>query len=176
METALTNTEPAVEPRTEMEKEVEALLADYDKTPEDLIMVLQDIQGKYNWLPREALEYVSRRLDVPLAQIYHIGTFYKAFSLEPRGKHILQICMGTACHVRGAMRIAEEYERQFGLKLGKTSEDGLITFERVNCLGACAIGPIVVVDGEYKGNMTVNRANAIIKRIRREDSKDAADA
>lgn len=169
METVLTSTPVAVGPRTEMEKEVEALLADCDKTSEDLIMVLQDIQGKYNWLPREALEYVSRRLDVPLAQIYHIGTFYKAFSLEPRGKHILQVCTGTACHVRGSKFILEGLERDHGLRAGKTTEDKLFTLECVNCLGACALGPILVVDGKYIGHCTQVRAGNAIKRLRKGD-------
>ncbi len=157
-------------------QDVEAILRDYDGTPEDTIMVLQDVQAKCNWLPPEALAIVSKKLGVPLAQLYHIGTFYKAFSLEPRGKHILQLCMGTACHVRGAALIADELNRQWGIKLGKTTPDGLITFEKVNCLGACAIGPIVVIDGGYKGNMTINRSNALIKRLKREGEEEGGDA
>jgi NADH-quinone oxidoreductase subunit E len=164
-------------PQSDIERDIEAILAEYKRMPEDTIMVLQDVQAKYNWLPPDALAAVSSQLGVPLAQLYHIGSFYKAFALEPRGKHILQLCLGTACHVRGAALIADEMSRQWGIKLGKTSADKLITFERVNCLGACAIGPILVVDGEYKGNMTVNRANATVKKLKRsEEAKEGDNA
>lgn len=135
---------------------------------EDLVTAMLAVQEKYNWLPPEALDYISHRLKVRKPRIYHIATFYRVFSLVPRGKHILQLCMGTACHVRGAELIADAMSRQHGLHFGKTSDDGLFTLERVNCLGACAIGPILVVDGEYKGNMTMNRANAVVKRLKRE--------
>ena len=153
--------------RSDVSCDIEKILSEYEGTPEDTIMVLQDVQALYNWLPPEALSLVSQKLHVPLAQLYHIGSFYKAFALEPRGKHILQLCLGTACHVRGAALIADELSRQWGIKLGKTTKDMLFTFERVNCLGACAIGPILVVDGTYRGNMTVNRSNAAIKRLKR---------
>jgi NADH-quinone oxidoreductase subunit E len=168
-----------VRPRTEMEREVEHILEPYEKTPEDTIMVLQDIQAKYNWLPREALEYASARLSVPLAQIYHIGTFYKAFSLKPRGKHILQLCTGTACHVRGSRLILDSLVRDHGLKSGETTADGLLTLECVNCLGACALGPILVVDGKYVGHCTQVRAGNTVKRLRKEadaDKKENANA
>jgi NADH-quinone oxidoreductase subunit E len=164
-------------PQSDIECEIEAILAQYDRTPEDTIMVLQDVQAKYNWLPPDALAAISHKLGVPIAQLYHIGSFYKAFALEPRGKHILQLCLGTACYVRGAALIADEMSRQWGIKLGKTTADRLITFERVNCLGACAIGPILVVDGDYRGNMSVNRANAIVKKLKRgEIAKEGEDA
>jgi len=152
------------------DQQVEELLKDWVHDSEDLITAMLAVQEKYNWLPPEALDYVSRRLNVRKPRIYHIATFYKVFSLVPRGKHILQLCMGTACHVRGAKLIADAMARQHGLQFGKTTDDGLFTLERVNCLGACAIGPILVVDGEYKGNMTTNRANAIIKRLKREEA------
>lgn len=163
-------------PQPDYNSEIQIILDEYTRTPEDTIMVLQDVQAKYNWLPPEALALVSKWLNVPLAQLYHISTFYKAFSLEPRGLHIIQICMGTACHVRGAALIANEMERQWEMKLGNTTNDGLFTFERVNCLGACAIGPILVVDGEYKGNMTVNRANALVKKMKRAGEREGKDA
>jgi len=150
------------------EQQVEELLKDWALGSEDLIAAMLAVQEKYNWLPPEALDYISHRLNVRRPRIYHIATFYRVFSLVPRGKHILQFCMGTACHVRGAELIANSLSRQHGLQFGKTTDDGLFTLERVNCLGACAIGPILVVDGEYKGNMTTNRANAVIKRLKRE--------
>lgn len=135
---------------------------------EDLVTAMLAVQEEFNWLPPQALDYISRRLSVRKPRIYHIATFYKVFSLEPRGKHILQLCMGTACHVRGAKLIADELSRRHGIHFGETTDDGLFTLERVNCLGACAIGPILVVDGDYRGNMTTNRANAVVKRLKRE--------
>ncbi len=163
-------------PQNDIAQVVDVILSEYEISPESTIMALQDVQAKYNWIPPEALARISERLDVPLAQLYHIGTFYKAFSLEPRGKHILHLCMGTACHVRGAALIAGELSRQWCIELGKTTPDKLFTLEKVNCLGACAIGPIIVVDGDYRGNMTINRANALIKRIMREEKGGSEDA
>ncbi len=154
------------------DQQVEELLKDWVVDSEDLIAAMLAVQEKYNWLPPEALDYISRRLNVRKPRIYHIATFYRVFSLVPRGKHILQLCMGTACHVRGAELIAGAMSRQHGLQFGKTTDDGLFTLERVNCLGACAIGPILVVDGEYKGNMTTNRTNAVVKRLKREAAKE----
>ncbi|MFA4971681.1 MAG: NAD(P)H-dependent oxidoreductase subunit E [bacterium] len=130
--------------------------------PEQLIGILQDVQKQYNYLPREALERVSQDLGVPLSRIYAVATFFKAFSLEPRGRHTCQVCMGTACHVRGAQRVLDEMERELGVSAGKTTADGAVTLETVNCVGCCALGPVAVVDGEYHGQLTAAKVRGII--------------
>ena len=114
-----------------------------------LIQILLDIQREYHWLPKEALLRLSERLEVPLNQIYHIATFYKAFSLVPRGRHLVMVCMGTACHVRGSPRLLDKVRDMLKIKPGETSSDMRFTLNTVNCLGCCALGPVVVVDGEY---------------------------
>jgi len=108
------------------------------------------------------LRRVSERLAVPYAEVYGTASFYKAFSLEPRGRHLIQVCMGTACHVRGAARILEEFQRLLGVEAGKSTDDRLFTLETVNCLGACALGPIVVVDGEYHGSMSLAGVSKLV--------------
>ena len=113
---------------------------------ENLIMILQAINNEYNFLPRPALDYVSTKLDVPLSQIYGIATFYSMFSLEPRGKNIITICLGTACHVRGGERIKERLESHLGIHAGGTTEDMRFTLETVRCIGCCSLGPVVTIN------------------------------
>ena len=117
-----------------------------------LIQVLLDIQRENNWLPKEALMWVSQKLEVPLSQVYHIATFYKAFSLVPRGRHSIAVCMGTACHVRGAARLLDRATETLKIEPGETTEDMKFSLETVNCLGCCAIGPVVAIDDEYHTN------------------------
>jgi NADH-quinone oxidoreductase subunit E len=136
-------------------------------TDRSLISALEEIQKRYRFLPREALIIASERLGVPLSQTFAVATFYNAFSLEPRGKHCLHICMGTACHVRGSPQVLEQMEIKLGIKAGETTADRLFTIETVNCLGACALGPIVVADGEYSGQMTVQKSDVLLRRIMR---------
>jgi len=131
-----------------------------------LISVLGDIQSKYGYLPEEELRAVARETGKSLVDIYGVATFYKAFSLKPRGKHLISSCLGTACHVRGGPTIAGEIEKQLGIKSGDTTSDKEFTFETVACLGACALGPIVVVDGRYFSNVTVNKVKQIIAAAR----------
>ena len=128
---------------------VEQALSNYPRLRSSLIGVLQDINRELKYLPEDALRMVSKALDVPLSQVYHVATFYSAFSLEPRGKHTIKVCMGTACHVRGAPRILDGLSRNLGIGSGETSGDGEWTLETVNCLGACALGPVVVIDDLY---------------------------
>jgi NADH:ubiquinone oxidoreductase subunit E len=155
--------------------DLDELLQDYERDRSEVIMVLQDIQDKYNWLPQEALQYVAKNWKLPMTDLYHISTFYKAFSLKPRGKNILQLCLGTACHVREAPFILDALERDFGLKNRETTDDGLFTLETVNCLGVCALGPVLVVNGEVRGNMTQAKVAGIIKKLRKEASGKGAD-
>jgi NADH-quinone oxidoreductase subunit E len=128
-----------------------------------LIQVLLDIQGENNWLPKEALERVSQRLDVPLTRIQHIATFYKAFSLVPKGRHQIHICMGTACHVRGATRILDTVQDAIGLKPGETDLDLKFSLETDNCLGCCALGPVMEIDGKAHGNMAPAETANVLK-------------
>ena len=137
-----------------------------------LIAVLESVQAQYRYLPFEALVLVSERLGVPLAQAYSVATFYHAFSLRPKGKHCLHVCMGTACHVRGSPQVLDRLQTKLGIKAGGTTRNRAFTLETVNCLGACALGPIVVTDGEYSGQMTAQKVDALLKRMVRAESED----
>jgi NADH-quinone oxidoreductase subunit E len=132
-----------------------------------LLAILQDIQGAENFLPRPALEQVAQRLSVSLSRVYTLATFFKAFSLVPRGKHICTVCFGTACHVRGAPRILDEMERTLNVKAGETTPDGQFTLETVNCVGACALGPLVIIDGEYHGNTTPAKIAKTVTKMKK---------
>jgi len=128
-----------------------------------LIQILLEIQSENHWLPKEALERVSKKLKVPMSKIQHITTFYKSFSLVPRGRHEVHVCMGTACHVRGAQRVLDTVQDQIGIKPGETDVDLKFSLETVNCLGCCALGPVVVVDGEYHGNIVPAQLEDVLK-------------
>jgi NADH-quinone oxidoreductase subunit E len=130
-----------------------------------LIAALEEIQRRFLYLPPEALILASERIGVPLSQAYAVATFYHAFTLKPKGKHCLNVCMGTACHVRGSPQVLDRLESKLGIKSGRTTRDHLFTLETVNCLGACALGPIVVTDGEYSGQMTVQKTDTLLKRL-----------
>ena len=151
-----------------MATKIDGILKTREKSPQQLIEVLQDIQATYNYLPEEALRRVSQELEVPLIEVFRVANFYKAFTLKPRGKHLITVCMGTACHVRGAPRLADEVLGQLNVKPGQTTQDGEFTVEVVNCLGACALGPIVVLDGNYYDHMSPAKLRALIERVRRE--------
>lgn len=129
-----------------------------------LVGMLQDIQQKANYLSQEYLEYLAERLGIPESRVYGVATFYRSFSLEPQGKHMVQVCLGTACHVRGGQHVLASCEKKLGIRAGETSEDLEYTLHRVNCLGACALGPILVVDGEYHGQVNPRKASAILDR------------
>jgi NADH-quinone oxidoreductase subunit E len=128
-----------------------------------LIQVLLEIQSENHWLPKEALERVGEKLRVPLTRIQHIATFYKAFSLVPKGRHEIHICMGTACHVRGAPRILDTIQDLIGIKSGETDSDSKFSLETVNCLGCCALGPVMEVDGKYHGKMVPATIAEVLK-------------
>ena len=128
-----------------------------------LLQILLDIQSENNWLPKEILGRVSEKLDVPLNRIQHIATFYKAFSLVPKGRHQIHICVGTACHVRGATRILDTVEEAIGIKSGETDLDLKFSLETVNCLGCCALGPVVEVDGKVHGKMSPVKTAEVLK-------------
>jgi NADH:ubiquinone oxidoreductase subunit E/NAD-dependent dihydropyrimidine dehydrogenase PreA subunit len=128
-----------------------------------LIAVLQDINNELGYLPEPALRYVSRRIKVPLISVYHVATFYKAFSLKPRGKNVIRICLGTACHVRGAQQVLEAIKGKLQIEPGQTTPDRKFTLETVNCLGTCALAPVVTIGSKYSGNMTAPKVNQILK-------------
>jgi len=155
-----------------METDIKEIIKRYGDDKSFLVPILQDVQKRFNYLPREAIQSVSKLLEVPLSQIYHVATFYKAFSLLPRGKHQFQLCLGTACHVRNAALLGEHIERTLGIKPGETTADLEFTFETVNCLGACALGPILVLDEEYHGQMTISKANKILKKMGKKVESD----
>jgi len=127
-----------------------------------LIQILLDIQRENNWLPKDALMWVSQKLDIPLSQIYHVATFYKAFSLVPKGRHSVAVCLGTACHVRGAPRLLDKVTEALKIKPGGTSRDMRFSLDTVNCLGCCALGPVMVVDGEYHSKPSTEELEKIV--------------
>jgi len=147
----------------QLEGKVELILDGYQKDKGSLVSILQDLQAEYNYLPKEVLIQVSQSLDVPLSQVYSVATFFKAFSLKPRGRHLINVCLGTACHVRGAARVLETIERELNIKSGGTTEDLRYTLETVNCVGACALGPIVVIDGKYSGQMKTGKVKPLLE-------------
>jgi NADH:ubiquinone oxidoreductase subunit E len=141
---------------------IKAITTKHQRDRSALIMVLQDIHTEYNYLPEGSLEIVARELDVPLSAVFGVATFFKSFSFKPRGRHVASVCLGTACHVRGGTPVAAEFERLLGIKAGETTNDGQFSLETVNCLGCCAIGPVVVVDGKYHGQVSVQDVEALI--------------
>ncbi len=149
---------------------VKKIVRAHKKDPGDLIGILQDIQAKYRYLPREALQEVCKSLDIPMNRMYRVSTFFRAFYLEPRGKHECVVCTGTACHVRGAQRIVDELSRELKTEPGSTSSDKLFSLDTVNCLGACALGPVMTIDGANHGKLTARSARSIINRYKKKES------
>ena len=145
-------------------EKIRSLVKRHNSAKKALIAILQDIQSEYRYLPRESLELVAEMLAIPLVDVVGVATFYRAFSLKPRGKHTATVCLGTACHVRGGPKILDEFERRLDLKPGDTTADGRWSLETVACLGCCAIGPVVVVDKDYHAHTTVRNVGAILKR------------
>lgn len=137
-----------------------------------LIPTLQDIQAEYNYLPREALSMVAQRLNISLVDVYGVATFYRSFRLKPRGKYLITICLGTACHVRGAPRILAEFKRRLNIEVDETTTDSLFTLETVNCLGACALGPVVVTNGDYHGQMTKAKVDLLLQEYLASETKE----
>ena len=135
-----------------------------------LIATLEEIQAEYGYLPEEALRIVAKAKGIPLVDVYGVATFYKTFSLVPKGEHIVCCCSGTACHVRGAPLVLDEFERQLGIKVGETTEDRKFSLDSVNCLGACALGPIVLVDNQYFSKVNVSKVKEILQQVGNEQS------
>jgi NADH:ubiquinone oxidoreductase subunit E len=149
-------------------KKVDTIVDEYGCNRDSLISILQDVQNEYHYLPEDMLRQVARRLELPLIQVYGVATFFKAFSLKPRGEHMVRVCLGTACHVRGAPAVLDEVKRRLGVEPGETTKDMQFTLETVNCLGACALGPLLVMDDKYQGQMSPGK----IRKVLRDHKKD----
>ncbi|MHC4950527.1 MAG: NADH-quinone oxidoreductase subunit NuoE [Planctomycetota bacterium] len=133
---------------------LDKIITKYQGKDSWLVMMLQDIQDEYNYLPCQALETLSKKLDIPLSRIHSVATFYSSLSLKERGKHVIRVCDGTACHLKGFINIRDQIERQLGLTEGQTTPDKKFTLEVVACLGACALAPVMAVGSDYHGEMT----------------------
>ncbi|MGC9780634.1 MAG: NADH-quinone oxidoreductase subunit NuoE [Candidatus Heimdallarchaeota archaeon] len=142
---------------------------EYEKENNSLIPLLQQIQEKFSYLPSEALEELADYLGIPLSRIYGVATFYAQFNFSPLGKYIIKICHGTACHVNGAVNIAQEIENELGIKENETSPDGLVTLQPVVCLGCCSLAPVIMVNKKVFGNLTTAAVRKIAKKIKRDE-------
>jgi NADH:ubiquinone oxidoreductase subunit E len=136
----------------------------FEGDKENLIMILQEIQKRYNYLPQATLTYLATKIDIPISTIFGVGTFYSTFSLEPRGKHIISVCLGTACHVRGAEKVRERLQESLNINDGQTTEDLRFTLESVRCLGCCSLGPVVRVDDDIHGRITADMTETIVEK------------
>ena len=145
------------------------IVDEYQQDKSWLIMILQDIQEVYNYLPAEALDRVAERLGISLGQVYNVATFYSSFSLKPRGKHLVRVCDGTACHLRGAVNLREEITRRLGITEGQTTPDKMFTLEVVACLGACALAPVMTVGSQYHGQMTAEKLHQTLEEYSRSE-------
>ncbi|MBN2587243.1 MAG: NAD(P)H-dependent oxidoreductase subunit E [Candidatus Fermentibacteraceae bacterium] len=149
-------------------KRVDAIIDKWDTDPEFVIEMMQDVQDEFRHIPRKALERISDRTGKPRGKLFHIATFYKAFSLEPRGEKEIQVCMGTACYVKGAPDVLAALERELGIRSGETTPDGKFTLTEVRCVGACGLAPVVTIGDEVIGGVKSNEVPRIMKRFREE--------
>jgi NADH-quinone oxidoreductase subunit E len=147
----------------ELKEKVGQVLQKYQHDKSMLVDILQDIQAENGYLPREALEEAGHSLGVPMSRVYSVATFFKAFSLKPRGRHLINVCLGTACHVRGADKVLEQMERELGIKTGENTPDLKFTLETVNCVGACALGPMVIIGEDYHPEMTPDKVSSVLQ-------------
>lgn len=140
----------------------------YPKEKRFTLAILQDIQRKYKYIPREAIEALAKYLDTPVSRLYGMATFYKALSLTPKGKYIITVCDGTACHVAGSMVVFDELEKYLGIKPGETTKDRMFSINTVNCIGCCAVSPVMMINDKYYGNLTPKIVKEIIDSYRGE--------
>jgi len=151
--------------------EIDTIIERYEGRESAILAILQDIQAKEKYLPKEALEQVGQKLHIPINKVYRIATFYRAFSLTPRGRHEIHVCLGTACHVRGAQRIVDQITLALGIRSGETTKDRNFTLGTVNCLGVCASGPILAIDGEYFSSMSSIKVEGVLKKFQPDQSR-----
>jgi len=150
-------------------KKVDEIIKKYEGNDSWLVMILQDVQDEYNYLPAEAIKYVAEKLQIPLSRVFNVATFYSSLSLTERGKYLIKACDGTACHLRGFTNLRNEISRQLGIEEGQTTTDKKFTLEVVACLGACALAPVMTVNSEYHGNMTLEKIKQILNRYKKEN-------
>jgi NADH-quinone oxidoreductase subunit E len=162
----VTPVRPAPEEKSMTEERVSVIVARHRADPRAVIAVLQDVQEEFHFLPEPALRRVSRELDVPLSRILSLATFYRAFSLKPKGRHPVHICLGTACHVRGAQLVMEKFERELGIRSGETTADREFSLEAVRCVGCCGLAPVVTVGDEVHGKTSPAKVVGLIKKYR----------
>ena len=143
---------------------IDKIIQQHEHDEGDLIQILLEIQSSFGWLPQEMLSEVSRQLGIPYNQVYQIATFYKAFSLAPKGRHVIKICKGTSCNVRGAQDILDNLERKLGIGRDETTANGNFSLETVNCVGCCALGPMMTIDGDYHGKLEVKTLEGILAK------------
>jgi NADH-quinone oxidoreductase subunit E len=146
--------------------DVDAIIKQYGGRESAILAILQDIQAKERYLPKETLEYVSQKMGIPMTSIFRIATFYNALSIKPRGRHKVDVCLGTACHVRGGNKILDKLERDLRIAVGETTKDKRFTLESVRCVGCCSLGPVAVVDGEVFGRLTQDKMPSILKEFK----------
>jgi NADH-quinone oxidoreductase subunit E len=142
---------------------IDSIIQEYGARESAILGILQDIQAEEKYLPKEALEYVSQKMNIPMVQVFRIATFYNALSLKPRGRHKIDVCLGTACHVRGGGKILDKMERDLGIAMGETTKDKRFTLEVVHCVGCCSLGPVAVIDGEVFGRISQDKVPALLK-------------
>lgn len=148
---------------------VDTILERHSMQPRGLIPSLLEIQNEYHYLPPDALQRVSERMVIPMIQVYQVASFYKAFSLKPRGKQLITVCLGTACHVRGGDRLIDQVGRLLNIQAGETTKDMQFTLEAVNCLGCCALGPVMVLDGKYYGSMAASKVEKVLEKFMKQE-------
>lgn len=141
---------------------IEKIIDKYTCETGVLIQLLLEIQKELNWIPPEAMTRINKRLKIPTSEIYRVASFYTALSLKPRGRHLVRVCTGTACYVRGGPRVLDSVERILGVRPGETTSNGTFTLETVNCLGCCALGPVVEIDGRYHGKLSLASVDRLL--------------
>lgn len=146
--------------------EIDGIIEQYGGREAAILAILQDVQTKDKYLRKEALEYVSQKMRIPLVQVFRIATFYNALSLKPRGRHKIDVCLGTACHVRGGHKILNKLERDLGIPVGETTKDKRFTLESVHCVGCCSLGPVAVIDGKVFGRLAQDKMPALLKEFK----------
>jgi NADH-quinone oxidoreductase subunit E len=153
-------------------EKIELIIRAYGAERRFLIPILQDIQAECHYLSQETLRYVAERLRLPLIDVYSLATFYNCFSLKPRGKHFIKVCLGTACHLKGGARVVEAIKRELGVHEGEMTPDGQFTFETVRCVGACALAPLVLIDEQYRPKMSQRKITQVIQRLQRTEAHE----
>lgn len=146
--------------------EIDTIIKQYGEKESAILAILQDIQTKEKYLPKKVLEQVSQKMRIPMANIFRIATFYNALSIKPRGRHKVDVCLGTACHVRGGNKIIDKLSRDLGIQVGETTKDKRFTLELVRCVGCCSLGPVMVVDGNVFGRLTQEKVPGLLREFK----------